>query len=137
MVTSRKSSDLAVLIVEDDETTRSRLEMLIESAGHGALSVSTAAEARKALEAVFFPIVIVDRMLEHTDGLDLCRQLRSIAAHDRLYIILLSARDSQQDVDAGLLAGADEYVSKRASDRELLDRLNRALAVHAVGIAKR
>ncbi len=137
MVTSTHSSDLAVLIVEDDEATRSRLELLIESAGHGALSVSTAAEAREALSAVFFPIVILDRILEHTDGLDLCRELRSIRAHDRMYIIMLSVRDSQEDIAAGLHAGADEYISKRVSDRELLERLRKALATHAVGDVRR
>jgi DNA-binding response OmpR family regulator len=137
LTTSIRSSDLAVLIVEDDEVTRSRLEVLIESAGHGALSVSTAAEAREALSAVFFPIVIVDRFLEQSDGLDLCRELRSIRAHDRMYIIMLSARDSQEDVAAALRAGADEYISKRMADQELPERLRKVLAAHAVGDGRR
>jgi DNA-binding response OmpR family regulator len=137
LITSRLGSDLAVLIVEDEEATRSRLEILIETAGHGALSVSTAAEAREALSAVFFPIVILDRILEHSDGLDLCRELRSIRANDRIYIIVLSVRDSPEDIAAGMGAGADEYVSKRVSDRELLERLNKALAAHAAGDGRR
>jgi DNA-binding response OmpR family regulator len=137
LITSRLGSDLAVLIVEDEEATRSRLEILIETAGHGALSVSTAAEAREALSAVFFPIVILDRILEHSDGLDLCRELRSIRANDRIYIIVLSVRDSPEDIAAGMGAGADEYVSKRVSDRELLERLNKALAAHGAGDGRR
>ena len=121
-----------VLVVEDDELTQARLEVLIEAAGLAAVSVPSAEKARAALAAVFFPIVIVDRMLEDGDGISLCGEVRRQHANSRVYLILLSALDSAQDVAAGLAAGADAYVSKRSSDEEFLAKLTEALRTIAL-----
>jgi DNA-binding response OmpR family regulator len=103
-----------VLVVEDDPLTQARLELLIETAGLGAVSVPSAEKARAALAAEFFPIVIVDRMLEDGDGIALCSEVRRQHLQGRVYLMLLSALDSDSDVAAGLAAGADDYLSKRA-----------------------
>jgi DNA-binding response OmpR family regulator len=112
-----------VLVVEDDRLTRARLELLIETAGLAAVSVPSVQQARVALAAVFFPIVIVDRMLEDGDGIALCDEVRQQDARSRVYLMLLSALDSAKEVAAGLAAGADAYMSKRSSDQELLAHL--------------
>jgi DNA-binding response OmpR family regulator len=124
-----KNSALDVLIVEDDELLRARLEAVIESAGYGVVSVGSAAEAREALCALFFPMIIVDRMLGDADGITLCRELRQRATDSHVYIMLLTALDSPAEVAAGLDAGADAYLSKRAGDAELLEQLRSAWKV--------
>ena len=109
-----------VLIVEDDPLTQARLELLIETSGLAAVSVASTQKARIALAAVFFPIVIVDRLLEDGDGIALCDEVRQQNAQNRVYLMLLSALDSATDIAAGLAAGADAYMSNRSSDQELL-----------------
>ena len=81
------------------------------------------------MKAIYFPIIIVDRMLGDGDGIDLCREYRARHTHPGVYIIILSALDSAADVSAGMIAGADDYISKRATDVQLIDRLRRAAAI--------
>jgi DNA-binding response OmpR family regulator len=123
-----------VLVVEDDELIQARLELLIEAAGLAAVSVPSAKKARAALAAVFFPIVIVDRILEDGDGIDLCDEVRRQQAHSRVYLIVLSTLDSPHEVAAGLAAGADVYMSKRSSDGELLANLATARRTIALAL---
>jgi two-component system, OmpR family, phosphate regulon response regulator OmpR len=124
-----KSSALDVLIVEDDELMRARLESLIESAGYGVIGVASASEAREALSALFFPMIIVDRLLGNEDGITLCSELRKRSADSHVYIMLLTTLDSPTEVAAGFEAGADAYLSKRAGDAELLEQLRSAWKV--------
>jgi DNA-binding response OmpR family regulator len=116
-----------VLVIEDDELAQARLELLIEAVGLAAVSVPSAEKARAALAAVFFPIVILDRMLEDGDGISLCKEVRRQQSTSRVYLILLSALDSAHDVAMGLAAGADAYLSKRSSDDEFIASLKTAL----------
>jgi DNA-binding response OmpR family regulator len=120
------TSSLDVLVIDDDELTAARLEILVEACGHGALSVASVDHAREAMKAVYFPIIVVDRMLGDGDGIDLCREYRERHPQKGVYIIILSALDSAADVNAGMIAGADDYVSKRATDVQLIERLRRA-----------
>ena len=122
-------SALDVLIVEDDPLMRQRLEALIEGAGYGVVSVGSASEAREALSALFFPMIIVDRMLGDGDGINLCSELRHRSTDSHVYIILLTALDSPAEVAAGISAGADAYLSKRSPDSELLAQLRQAWKV--------
>lgn len=122
-------TSLNVLIVEDDELLSSRLELLLEQHGHGSLSVTSVEEAYQALSAVYFPVLIVDRMLNDGDGLELCRRMRDRHPDRRVYILMLTAKDSECDIMAGLEAGADAYVSKRIREVELLAHLKKATEV--------
>jgi len=108
---------------------RERLETLIEGAGYGVVSVGSAAEARNALTALFFPMIIVDRMLGDGDGINLCSELRQRSTDSHVYIILLTALDSPAEVAEGLTAGADAYLSKRSPDSELIEQLRSAWKV--------
>jgi diguanylate cyclase (GGDEF)-like protein len=82
--------------------------------------------ALEALAEESFPIVVIDRGLEDGDGIRLCREIRQSSSPGYVYIILLTARDSREDVVAGLQAGADDYLSKTVSESELIARLNTA-----------
>jgi DNA-binding response OmpR family regulator len=124
---SRLMQTTCVLLIEDDELTRARLEALIEAAGYGVFSASCALEARQALNVITFPMVIVDRMLPDADGVLLCKEIRKLSEPNRIFLMLLSARDSPEDVSAGLAAGADDYLSKRSGDDQLLDRLRNCI----------
>ena len=124
-----RGASLDVLVVEDDALMRERLESLIESAGYGVVCVASAAEAREALSALFFPMIIVDRMLGDGDGIHLCRELRRRSTDSYVYIILLTVLDSPAEVTEGMSAGADAYLSKRSPDAELLEQLRSAWKV--------
>lgn len=114
-----------VLVIEDDPLVQARLEQLIEASGLAAVSVSSSFTARAALAAVYFPILIVDRMLEDGDSIGLCGELRRQHARP-VYLIVLSALDSAKDIAHGLSAGVDAYMSKRSSDQEFLKQLETA-----------
>ena len=116
-----------VLLVEDDPLARERLELLIATAGFGVFSVASCQEARDAAAAVVFPIMIIDRMLGDGDGIELIAYLRHRCFPNRVFMMLLSALDTADDIAGGLAAGADDYLSKRGSDEDLLDRLRAAI----------
>lgn len=116
-----------ILLVEDDHLIRERLEALISAAGFGVVSVGSCSEARAAASALVFPIMIIDRMLGDGDGMDLIAELRQVCEPSEIFMMLLSARDGSEDFEKGMAAGADAYLSKRASDEELLNHLRAAI----------
>lgn len=124
--TSAPPASLCVLLIEDDPLTQKRLEILIEALGHAVVSVGSAQQAREAMAAVFFPIVILDRILEDADGLSLCSEIRAHGGTNCTYLMLLSALDSDEEIASGMQAGADVYLSKRLSDAEVMQRLQSA-----------
>jgi two-component system cell cycle response regulator len=114
-----------VLVVDDDDIMAERLRDLVSAAGY---EVSTAASGQQALAQLqleFAPIVILDRnMPGGMDGLDLCRAIRDGTHYPGyVYIMLCTGHDSEAEILAGLEAGADDYLSKRASGAQLVARL--------------
>jgi DNA-binding response OmpR family regulator len=116
-----------VLLVEDDPLVCARLEKLITEAGFGVLSVESCREALSAASMLTFPLMIIDRMLGDGDGLQLIATMRERSAPNRVFIMLLTALDQPEEVSQGLDAGADDYLSKKAPDSELLSRLQSAI----------
>lgn len=115
-----------VLLVDDDELVLARLEALVTDAG---FEVKTAPDANAALESLkkaFTPIVIMDRNMPGMDGLTLCREIRRQTWPGYVYILLLTVQDAEEDILAGLEAGADDYLSKRMSSAQLIARLRTA-----------
>jgi two-component system, cell cycle response regulator len=115
-----------VLIVDDDPLICERLRMLVMAAGFEVRTVSSGAAALASLQKDFSPIVISDRMMPDMDGLTLCRTIRNEPLAGYVYILLLTVQDAEQDILAGLEAGADDYLSKRASSAQLIARLRTA-----------
>jgi DNA-binding response OmpR family regulator len=109
-----------ILIVEDDEAIASGLRRVLDSQGYDVRSV---ARGRAALEQPpdALRLVVLDLGLPDIDGLDVCRRLR--AARPDLAILILTARDQELDVVAGLDAGADDYLVKPFRLAELLARV--------------
>ncbi len=121
---NRRSNEFPkVLLVDDDQLVLERLHVLIRTAGFDVEIVNDGVTALDALRADFSPIVIADRNMPGMDGLALCRAIRRNDWPGYVYILLLTAQDAEEDILAGLEAGADDYVSKRASPLQLLARL--------------
>jgi diguanylate cyclase (GGDEF)-like protein len=116
-----------VLLVDDDEIVIERLRDLITTAGYEVTSATSGAAALAELAREFAPIVILDRNMPGMDGLELCRTIR-MGKHypGYVYIMLCTAHDSEDEILSGLNAGADDYLSKRASGTQLVARLSTA-----------
>ena len=112
-----------VLLVEDDELMLEHLTALVESAGFKALTAKNGDQALDSLQHHFTPIVILGRDLPDTDGIALCRIIREREFAGPVYVVLLTVGDSDEDILAGLEAGADDHLSKRASPAQLIARL--------------
>jgi len=113
-----------VLLVDDDEIAIERLGGLIAAAGYEVTSAANGAAALEALRRQFAPIVILDRNMPGMDGLELTRAIRAGTHYPGyVYIMLCTAHDSEDEILTGLNAGADDYLSKRASGTQLIARL--------------
>jgi len=115
-----------VLIVEDDPVSRMLLELTLVKAGYEVVSAKDGREALALFEKRFFPIVFTDWMMPEMDGLQLCRTIRKNVSTGYVFIFLLTARDSRDDMIAGLEAGADDYLTKPFDRLELFARLKTA-----------
>jgi diguanylate cyclase (GGDEF)-like protein len=122
-------SVLRILIVDDDELLRQRLAALLQQAGFDVLSASSLEQARGVIEKEPLQIAIIDRDLNGDDGTVLCQELRGRISEGYVYVFLLTMRDSGADILSRLEAGADEYLSKKISDAELVARLRSATRI--------
>lgn len=121
-----------VLIVDDDPLMLERLSLLVQAAGFDLRSASSGPEALATLRREYCPIVISDWLMPEMDGLDLCKAIRNESLSGYVYIMLLTARDGQDDIIAGLDAGADDFLSKRVNEQELVARLRTARRIVAL-----
>jgi two-component system, OmpR family, response regulator ResD len=113
-----------VLVVEDDPTVREVVVRYLEREG---LSVEAVADGETALAsagAAWPDLVVLDLMLPRVDGFEVCRRLR---AHAPVPVIMLTARGDEDDRVIGLELGADDYVAKPFSPRELTARVKAVL----------
>ncbi|AOS43717.1 Transcriptional regulatory protein OmpR [Lacunisphaera limnophila] len=114
-----------LLIVEDDTRTRLLLERYLKEQGFPVLSLSGGRRVDETLAAQPVKLIILDLMLPGEDGLSLCRRLR--ARGEDVPIIILTAKGDEVDRVVGLEVGADDYVAKPFSPRELVARINAVL----------
>jgi DNA-binding response OmpR family regulator len=113
-----------VLVVDDEPTLREVVVRYLERAGYRALEAGDGDEAETLLRTQPPDLVILDLMLPGTDGLELCRRIRADSA---LPVIMLTARGEEADRIVGLELGADDYVTKPFSPRELVARVRTGL----------
>src|SRR5919205_4663688 len=129
-VSSQISSRAAtILVVEDDERARAGLVRAFESEGHRTLACGDAAEALRELHKNGCDLVVLDIELPGVSGLALCRLLRAQAATRRLPVIVVSSHDREEYKVEAFAAGADDFVVKGATERELLSRVGAHLQV--------
>jgi two-component system phosphate regulon response regulator PhoB len=113
-----------VLIVEDDPALIELLQYNLEAEGFGTFVVDDGDGAMAALEDEQPDLVILDWMLPNTSGIEICRQIRQNPSHKDMPVIMLTARTEESDRVRGLKTGADDYVVKPFSPRELIARIN-------------
>jgi DNA-binding response OmpR family regulator len=113
-----------VLVVDDEEIVREVVVRYLEREGYRTLEASDGDEARRLIERDAPSLVVLDLMLPGTDGLALCRWIRS---RGELPVIMLTARAEETDRIVGLELGADDYVTKPFSPRELAARVRTVL----------
>ncbi|MGH3787187.1 MAG: response regulator [Pseudonocardiaceae bacterium] len=115
---------IRVLIVEDEESFADPLAFLLRKEGFSPAVASTGSEALEEFERNGADIVLLDLMLPGMSGTDVCKQLRARSA---VPVIMVTARDSEIDKVVGLELGADDYVTKPYSARELIARIRAVL----------
>jgi DNA-binding response OmpR family regulator len=113
-----------VLVVDDEPIVREVVVRYLEQEGYGTLEAGDGAAARALLERENPALVVLDVMLPGTDGLSLCRWIRS---RSDIPVIMLTARGEEADRIVGLELGADDYVTKPFSPRELTARVRSVL----------
>ena len=113
-----------ILIVDDDAEIRTLLGRYLEKNGLRAVTVADGRAMWQALEKGTFDLVVLDLMLPDTDGLTLCRDLR---AKSGIPVLMLTARGEETDRILGIEMGADDYMVKPFSPRELLARIKSIL----------
>jgi two-component system chemotaxis response regulator CheY len=118
-----------VLVADDDPGSLLVARAAVERAGHECLAAADGDEAWTLFLAHRPDAVVTDRMMPGMDGLALCRAIRAHETDLYTYIVLLTSQDSQEDVLAGLEAGADDYVTKPLDPFVLRARLLVALRV--------
>jgi DNA-binding response OmpR family regulator len=113
-----------VLVVDDEPIVREVVVRYLAREGHETLEAADGNAARDAIERSEPDLVVLDVMLPGTDGLELCRWIR---ARSELPVIMLTARGEEADRVVGLELGADDYVTKPFSPRELAARVRSVL----------
>jgi two-component system OmpR family response regulator len=113
-----------ILVVDDDREIRTLLSGYLEKNGYSATAVADGGELREALAHSAFDLIVLDVMLPHESGVEICRMLRE---RSDIPIIMLTALGEEIDRVVGLEVGADDYVAKPFSPRELLGRIRAVL----------
>lgn len=113
-----------VLVVEDEESFSEALEFLLGKEGFSVITAATGSEALRKFEQGGIDLILLDLMIPEVSGTEVCRQIR---AKSKVPIIMLTAKDSEVDKVVGLEIGADDYVTKPYSSRELIARINAVL----------
>jgi two-component system phosphate regulon response regulator PhoB len=130
-----------ILVVEDETAIRDMLVFNLGRAGYEVLGAGNASEARSAIANRQPDVILMDWMLPDVSGLELTRQLKRDAQTREIPVIMVTARGQEDDRVAGLEGGADDYITKPFSSRELQARIRALLrrtapagdAVMAVG----
>jgi two-component system response regulator RegX3 len=113
-----------ILIVEDEASFSEALEFLLGKEGFSVVTAANGAEAMRKFDQGGIDLVLLDLMIPEVSGTEVCRQIR---AKSRVPIIMLTAKDSEVDKVVGLEIGADDYVTKPYSARELVARIRAVL----------
>jgi DNA-binding response OmpR family regulator len=116
-----------VLVADDDADIRELVEFKLSQAGYAVQAVADGLAAWEAFESEPPHLAVLDVMMPGLSGFDVLRKIRE-SDHPRVPVLMLSAKSRDSDVDTGFAIGADDYVIKPFSPRELLHRVNTMLS---------
>jgi DNA-binding response OmpR family regulator len=116
-----------ILVADDDVDIRELVEFKLSTLGHDVVAVSDGAAAIDACQAARPDLAVLDVMMPGVSGLDAIRAIRADPSLADLPVILLTARAQETDVETGFGSGADDYITKPFSPRELASRVQALL----------
>jgi DNA-binding response OmpR family regulator len=118
---------MRILVAEDDSVTRRVLEATLSRIGFDVITASDGTATWRMLETLDGKdapeLVVLDWMMPGIDGIEICRKLRTTPGFELMYIILLTSRSEKEDLAMGLIAGANDYISKPFHPIELESRV--------------
>jgi len=116
-----------VLLAEDDPDVRDMIERKLRGDDMDVIAVSDGVAALHAAKTMRPDLVLLDVMMPGMTGLQICHELRSNVATDNLPVMLITARARAEDIQTGYDAGADDYIVKPFSPRDLVTRIRDGL----------
>lgn len=114
---------MRILLADDDAVTRHLMGQVLRKDGHEVTAVADGRAAVEAHAADPFPLLVVDWQMPELDGLAVCRRIRAMERGGTAFLLMLTGRDSADDVAAALAAGVDDYLVKPASPEHVRLRL--------------
>jgi len=117
-----------VLVADDDADIRDLVAFKLEQSGLEVIAVEDGQAALEQARSRLPTLAVLDVSMPGLSGIDVCRMLRADAATAGMLIIMLTARVQEHDVEGGFSAGADDYVTKPFSPRELVSRIQALLS---------
>ena len=118
----------SILVVDDDPDICALLEFKLSSGGHEVSVEHDGEAALAALELQQVDLVLLDWMMPRMGGLEVCLAMRADDRYSRIPVLMLTAKAQEADVQRGLAAGADDYILKPFSPREVAARIDASLA---------
>ena len=122
----------SILVVDDDEVMRNALKRILEHEGFNVLMAEDGLELSKYLESSRFDMILLDVNLPWVDGYELCRIMKEHHALKTIPVVMVSARKTQDDVEKGFAAGANDYVTKPFDIDTMVASINRMLLKESV-----
>ncbi|MEU4496498.1 response regulator transcription factor [Streptomyces sp. NPDC023998] len=116
-----------ILIADDDVDIRDLVAFKLTQSGHEVIAAEDGMAALKAARSQPVDVALLDIRMPGMSGLDVCRELRAAPETESLPVILITARSQEGDVETGFAAGADDYIIKPFSPRELSSRVQAVL----------
>ena len=118
---------MKILVIEDEPDIRRNLEYNITREGYNVLTAASLSEAEHIVNKQLVSLILLDLMLPDGSGLELCKKLKANSETEAIPIIILTAKDDEVDKVVGFELGADDYVTKPFSVRELILRIKAVL----------
>lgn len=117
-----------ILIAEDERDIRELISFTLQYAGYGVITVNDGEEAVKEAKKELPDLILMDVRMPRMTGYEACEILKNIETTGNIPVVFLSAKGQETEVQAGLEAGADEYIIKPFSPDELTERVKSILA---------
>jgi len=119
--------DKKILIIEDDPATSRLVEYTLRHRGYEVITATNGLQGVQKAHSESPDLIILDIMLPGIDGFEICRRLRSEPATGKTAILMFSAKAQEIDKETGIIAGADDYLTKPAAPMEIVNRVEKLL----------